>query len=184
MKIEIDCTWKEGKKKAKVTIHFDYRPKSLFAAPEEDLKKLHSLLKMDQTKKPSDLRPIREMAEKYPKSPYMLLHYHNALQVFERFTTAEKILETMQEKFPEEIFTKCLVAEKFLKEENYEDFKKVLKTMKYYAVLFQRDEATTLKRLCAFTIFGDTTTIKQEMKSRQTNMASFFSLLLILQKTF
>lgn len=134
MKIHLDCTWNESKDSGKITIHFGFKPKSLFCVEESEIRLMHSLMENLESKKPSALRAVKDLADKHKKSIYLNVSYYNALKEFERFSTAKNLLDQMEKDFPGQLFTKCLMGESFLMEENYEEFfalfngKEVLKT--------------------------------------------------------
>ncbi|MCH9621661.1 MAG: hypothetical protein S4CHLAM20_10860 [Chlamydiia bacterium] len=116
MKLELDCSWNKNKNKAKVQIIFDYRPKSLFNLP---ISKIHRLKELAQNSNASSLDEIKELIRQYPKSPYLLMHYYNALRSFKRPHEAADAFNKMVTLFPDQVFTKCMLGEIRLKQKEY-----------------------------------------------------------------
>ena len=66
MKLEIDLSWKEKQFRAKHVIRFDYRPKNLFAMPDE---KVSFLQKLGQRKEEGIAIPFGNENSKNQVSP-------------------------------------------------------------------------------------------------------------------
>ena len=122
MKLHLNCTWNNEKNRAKQIIHFDYAPKAIFGMPVEKIPLLQKLIKNIAIEGVSVLKDIEKLAEQFPKSLYILLNYYKALQFFKYLDEAKQVLTKIENKFPDEVFTKCLLGESFLLNKKYEAF--------------------------------------------------------------
>ena len=143
MKLEIECTWNEKKHKAKMTICFDSLPKTLFAMPPDQIRLIQKLGREGD----KGLAQLKEIKMRYPRSLYATFVYFQALEFFKQQAEADQLFCEIQDKFPKEVLTRCMLAERALKQNQYEEFKahfqglEVLKPIFRYRKLFFFEEA-------------------------------------------
>lgn len=123
MKLDMECTWDQGKKITKQRIYFVYKPKKLFSMPEETTQKFQEIAADAAQIGPKSIDQIKQIHCQYPASLYATFIYCQTLQLFEDFEEADKIIAHMQIQFKDEIFTRCLVAEEWLKQRKYLEFR-------------------------------------------------------------
>ncbi|MCI5052803.1 MAG: hypothetical protein MRY21_06695 [Simkaniaceae bacterium] len=122
MKLELDCTWNENKNRAKQSIHFDYRPKSLFSMPDEQVFELQKLAHSLPQATPEVIGQIEALLKKYPKSLYAQVNYYQVLLFFELIEDAEEISKQLQKEHPDALFTKCILGGELLSKKQYDRF--------------------------------------------------------------
>ena len=119
MKLEIDTYWNNQKQKGKLKINFGFGPKAIFGL---SAKKLDTLQKITLNKEHSILDQLEKFCFKNPNCLYALLFSYKTYLHYAQFNKAEEIFNKMNERFPEEVFTKCLVAERLLGKKKYPEF--------------------------------------------------------------
>lgn len=122
MKLEIDCSWNEGKNSAKETICFDHQPEGLFKMPKEKILEIQALSQAAPTSGPKALEEIKRIKEIFTDSLYATMIYYQTLCFFEFIEEAEQLLKVLKKKHPKELLIRCAIASKFLKEKKTEDF--------------------------------------------------------------
>lgn len=114
MRLEIECSWDNQQKKAKMVLVFGYAPSQLFCMPEEDIEKLKYYAGEAPTAGPKVLSKIEEIVEAYPESLYATFVFLEVLRFFQMEEEYSEIFKKMKKKFPSEVFVKCLVAQQYL----------------------------------------------------------------------
>lgn len=172
MKLEIECTWNEKRNKAKQVIRFDYRPKSLFCLPDEKIKLMQTLTRKASQEGPSTLDELKTIKIQHPNSLYANFLYYQTLAFFEYHEESEELLSELQDRFPEEVLTKCLVSNLLLKDKKYDKFSaffqktEVLKGIFSKRKLFFYEEALFFHSLWANYFEGVKNEIQFEKHSR------------------
>ena len=122
MKMEVDCTWQQKKKKAKVVINFTYTPKNIFLMPQDKILSLQDLAMNSFQMGPPVLKQLQSFIKQYPKSPYAYFAYYKTLDFFEYEEEAEAVFQMMQKKFSNQLFTRCIASGYLIKENKHQDF--------------------------------------------------------------
>jgi hypothetical protein len=122
LKLEVECTWNEKRNKAKQTIRFDYAPKSIFCMPDEKVHYLRTLSQTAGESGPSVLKDLKSLKEQFPKSLYAGVIYYQTLEFFEYLEEAEEVLLELKKHFPQQVFLRCFLAKKLLKNSEHEAF--------------------------------------------------------------
>jgi hypothetical protein len=125
MQLDMECKWDGGKITTKQRIYFMYKPKKLFSMPEEEIQRFQEIAADAAHIGPKSIEQIKEIHCQYPASLYATFIYCQTLQLFEDFEEADKIIEHMQTRFKDEILTRCLIAEEWLKQRKYQEFRNV-----------------------------------------------------------
>ncbi|WP_420421159.1 hypothetical protein [Simkania sp.] len=121
MKLDLECTWNEKQKKVKQSIHFDFRPKSIFLMPDEVTARLQQLAHSIGVEGPRALEELKNSYEQYPKSVYAGYVYHRALIFFELFEEADELFQELRNRFEGQLLIKSILAYQFLREKKYAD---------------------------------------------------------------
>lgn len=119
MKLEVDCTWDNKQKKAKQSIHFDFRPKLIFSMPEQVASRLQELAHSIGVEGPTALEELKTSHEQYPKSVYAGYVYYRAFLFFELFEEADELFQQLRKRFNDQLLIKGILANQFLKDKNY-----------------------------------------------------------------
>lgn len=122
MKLEIECSWEDEKKQAKVTIAFDNSPKSIFQMPGDKIDYVKYLEKNCLLEGPKILHELEQIAIYTPKSIYASFVYFQALRSFEFFEEASEFFVGMKEAFPDQLITKSIEAHYALEENDLKRF--------------------------------------------------------------
>lgn len=122
MQFEIDCTWKQKTRRAKLVICRGFRPKSLFAMPEAKIRTLQQLSLEAKRGKSSALFDLQTLKASYPKSVYAAFVLLLTYQAIGDQESAKQVFLDLVKQFPNEVITRCLQAGKTLRETNYDKF--------------------------------------------------------------
>lgn len=122
MKLEVDCSWDEKRKKAKQIITFEYFPKNIFLMPNETISQLQKFGQTANLEGPPILDRIKAIMVQYPKSVYAAMIYYQTLEFFEYEDKAKSVFESIKKKFPKQVFTKLAIAKQMLKREEFDKF--------------------------------------------------------------
>ena len=138
MKLEVECTWNEGKDKAKQQIYFNAKPKYIFSLPDETIFEIQRLEYALGKEGPVELEKLETLAKEHPKSLFTLISYYQALRFFELFDDAEPELQKMKKNFPSQAFTKCCMAESLLDAKKLDDFPATFDGMEFLQRAFPK----------------------------------------------
>lgn len=122
MKLEVDCSWKNGEKSAKVLVRFDNKPKSLFNLTDQEVERIRELEDTCLLDGPVGLNELENICIKNPKSLYACIAYFFALRSFEFFDEAQELFHRIQKDFPGKIMTKCLEGLYLIEEDKNKEF--------------------------------------------------------------
>jgi len=122
MKLEVECTWNEKRNKAKQIIHFDFLPKSIFSMPKEKILCLQQLLEQAAERGPPVLGELQDLRKRYPKSLYADFIYYRALEFFELTDESAELFSEIQERYPQQVLTKCILANRLIKQGKWDEF--------------------------------------------------------------
>ncbi len=125
MKLELDCSWNDKKNRAKQSIHFDYRPKSIFMMPDDKISLIQKLSQTARAKEPSAIKNIEELVKQFPKSLYALVNYYKVLQFFEFLDESRQVFSNIEKRFPREVFTRCIIGKFLLSSKRYQEFSQI-----------------------------------------------------------
>lgn len=152
----MDCTWNEGKEKAKQVITFEHRPKTLFQMSDDKILELERLTRELHLEGPPALKKIKEIKKKHPTSLFAHVTYLQALEFFEYKDDAKKEFKKVKQLFPQEPFTFCYEGRYLLEKGDLVGFEKlfsgieVLKGIFPKRRLFYFEEALAFHHLWAF----------------------------------
>ena len=138
MKLEVDCTWNQGKNKAKLIIKYDFLPKKIFSMPEAEIIELQRLAQTAKLEGPNIFKKLKIFTEKYPKSLYANAILYQTLAFFEYEDEAILLFENIKKSFPKEVFTRCIEASYLLKNKKIEEFLKYFKNTEVLKGVFPR----------------------------------------------
>ncbi|MCB1075307.1 MAG: hypothetical protein KDK59_07210 [Simkania sp.] len=138
MKLDLECTWNEKKKKVKQSIHFDFHPKLIFSMPNEVTIRLQQLAHSIGVEGPKALEELKSSYEQYPKSVYAGYVYHRALMFFELFEEADELFQELRKRFEDQLLIKSILAYQLLKNKKYEDASAVFQGIEVLKGAFPR----------------------------------------------
>ncbi|MCH9630456.1 MAG: hypothetical protein S4CHLAM37_04560 [Chlamydiia bacterium] len=138
MKLEVDCSWNEGKNKAKQTICFNHTPEDLFRMPEEKIAEIQALSQNAPTDGPKALEAIHKLKKEFPKSLYAAIIYFQTLNFFEYTEEADALLKNLKKKYPNELLVKCSIANKLLKDNKIDEFFKFFSGLEVLIAAFPK----------------------------------------------
>ncbi|PCI93541.1 hypothetical protein COB11_05155 [Candidatus Aerophobetes bacterium] len=138
MRLEVDCSWNEGKNKAKQTICFTHHPEDLFQMTEEKISEIQALSQSAPTEGPKALEKILKIKEKFPKSLYAAIIYYQTLNFFEYTEEADTLLKGLKKEYPKEILVKCSLANKLLKDKLLDKFFELFRGLEVLVAAFPK----------------------------------------------
>ncbi len=150
MKIELDCTWNNQKNRAKQSIYFTHRPKSIFQIPSEKILYIQNFLQEAPLQGPSSIKEMQAMAEKFPQSLYVQWSLYKLLQFFGYTKEAQELFSMIKKKFLGEVFPTCIEAEIALKEKRYEDFPRFFREIQVLKGAFPRRRSFFFEEVLLF----------------------------------
>jgi len=182
MSLEIDCGFKNKRKKVKIT--YEDLPSFLFSMDKDELLKLKSLEVNFLTEGPKSLKIFEKFYLDYPKSLYAAVIYFQALRTFEYFEEAKQLFNSIKKKFPNEIMTLCIDAHYALEEGNKEKFLKLFADKEILKIAFPKRSLYHYKEaLCFHSMWAFYWKIEKNTEQMAKHQ-KFIALLLNTLKTF
>ena len=172
MAISVDVSWNQGQSKGKLIIDFDYAPKKIFEMPPEQVFQMQQMAQGSGKDGPGVIEKYEAYRKAYPKSLYAMVLHFQVLEFFEMKKEAAELFKEMQQKFPGEVFTRCIAAEYMLKHKKLDDFPKAFRGVPVLKGAFPKRRRFFFEEVLMFhNLWGQFQTMKGDEKEAAKHAA-------------